>query len=160
MRSLSTSALGQPSETKEMRGAGRRSVWAMSVTPVDCHGRAAEARNSSSRAIGGSLWPGQARMTPAVARSVLAPIPDGVPLLFSRPDQIGTLKQEARIRARFVRERGPTRPDWAQQNCVPLFFNSEFRHSLKLEFLGQTDRLVAIVAKYGHGAHAQTPLRF
>src|ERR1700729_2108821 len=31
MRSLSTSAFGQPSETKEMRGAARCSVWAMSV---------------------------------------------------------------------------------------------------------------------------------
>jgi hypothetical protein len=38
MRSLSTSAFGQPSETKEMRGAGRCSGWTMSVTAVDCHG--------------------------------------------------------------------------------------------------------------------------
>jgi hypothetical protein len=49
MRSLSTSAFGQPSETKEMRGAVRRSIWEVSVISVDCHGRAAEARNSRKR---------------------------------------------------------------------------------------------------------------
>src|SRR6185437_6603506 len=43
MRSLSTSAFGQPSETKEMRGAGRGAVSAMSVTPGPCHGRKAGA---------------------------------------------------------------------------------------------------------------------
>src|SRR5579864_4079303 len=43
IRSLSTSAFGQPSETKEMRGAGRGAVSAMSVTPGPCHGRKAGA---------------------------------------------------------------------------------------------------------------------
>ena len=122
-------------------------------------------RNSRKRgefpAIGRSSRPGQARKSPAVARSVLALIPDGVPLLLSRPGPNRDARAESsRPRAVRPRARSNSAGRGAARSVLALFFNGEFRHPLKLEFLGQTDRLVAIVAKDGHSAHAQTPLRF